>query len=206
MADDTIEIEYQLTADDLVKFTLDFWSSQKSVAYNSETTKFKRMGRFCIEALFVLSVGVLLIKVFKIDNNYAVFENDVSFLIFIGLIFCMLFSFLPYEKWIQSCSKKKMMKKIETGKNENLLSSTKLYISAEGIKTYQKYATSDIKWKAVEKITIQNKDFCIFVSSVHALFVPSRFFGSEEKKQRIFEQCQKWFLDAQESQEEKADA
>tara|TARA_R110001592_G_scaffold16881_10_gene71638 strand:- start:4457 stop:5077 length:621 start_codon:yes stop_codon:yes gene_type:complete len=206
MADDTIEIEYQLTADDVIKFSLNFWSPKKSQTDVVEVSKLKKVGKIILWGVACTIYSFAITGGLREDGFNNVFDSVWDYIIFILLFCSMMLIFLPTDSWVKKITKRKMMKKIHSEKNGNLFSPVKMQINSSEISVYQKYANLTFKWQGLEKIELEYGDLCIYVSSLNAMAIPSRFFESEDEKQRIFEQCKTWFLDAQEPQKETVNA
>ncbi len=194
MADDTIEIEYQLTVDDYAKFSAD--RQLASDGYKkSKKTFFKVYVVFC--------AFIVITNFFSAYNEYSQSQNitDVYSSIFtVVLSFCLL-SYLLYfftnrkkrHQALAAC----MMELLKEGLNKVWFSESSLVLSQSSVLYSCEYAKSEHIWDGIEKIEILDGDFCIFVSSISAFVIPSRFFESEEEKQRIYEQCVAWHKAAQ---------
>lgn len=213
MADDTIEIEYQLTVDDHADFSV--ISLLDRPAKNLGLKLLFIVFGFTLLICLILFAGTFVTMIYIADGQVL---KVIEFLIrdfelpnirweyLLITAFCFLFCMFPSEerRRLDIISHTKGI--YREGKNALLTVPCKISISSNNIKSFCDYSQSEIKWIGVEKVENNEKGLCLFTTVVSGIFIPSRFFQSDKEKQRIFEQCQKWFLDVQESQEEKADA
>jgi hypothetical protein len=203
---EVIEIEYQLTVDDYAKFSADvhFTKMQRRIGMLS----FLRTSIFIVLFLLAVIFIVFFVRVFKGELELSGFLNFFIISLFNSVLPFMIFwlfvvfSFFFGTKFGYRKIKAVSKRKLGVGENRSFLAASKLMLAKGGVTQSSEYAKFEFKWAGIEKVEILNNDFCLFVSACSAIIVPSRFFKSEEEKQRIYVQCLKWWQAAQEKSPE----
>ncbi len=192
--EEVIEIEYQLTVDDYAKFSADL--QVFTVEHKKSNAVFIRIYVFTL--LFCLIVDAI--------NAYAEYLEGVDFdifkYVFTSLFVFILFTYLLYffvskkkKHYMYSSALKSMM---EEGDNKALLSPHKITLSERAIFQKSDFVQSEYRWGGIEKVQMLDGSLCLFISAISALYIPSRYFKSEEEKQRVYAQCVAWFEAARE--------
>ena len=191
MADETIVIEYQLSLDDIAKLSIAIWSDRSNKKFQSITTKL-------IQASVVVLVVILLQIAVNMKGDHTLIEA-ISKLPYIFNLFFAISIFivllLPTERFNRACVRKSIYSKI----NKNRSAETevkKIIIQKNKINLFGKYISSEIDSRKITSVEIFDGDFFIFWSEVSAVYIPSRFFKSEEHKNQVFQKCQQWFSEA----------
>ena len=206
MSGEVIEIEYQLTVDDYAKFSAD--------------TAMRHFGRPKFSQSFIktcLAFFILLSCLFFttltltfLFSNYFFFKEWLSSLLelysnyfFIMVIpltfaFVVLISMFPDQKSRHRCLYNNAKYQINLGKKRMTFAPRKVELSSKCIAETSEFYEVCYKWAGMDSVSLQAGDLCFFTSSMSALIIPSRFFKSEEEKQRVYEQCLTWWQAAQE--------
>ena len=206
MSGEAIEIEYQLTVDDYAKF-------QADVSMTAEQRKAGAAGVVRIYKIFVCVFFVIIFLRFFIDVSKAeikvsdfwsyTFESLASaalpFLIF---TFFVLYLRFIGKKALHSRFKAITKRLLSVGENKAILAPVILMLCQNYVIHSSNFFKCEYYWSGIEKVQILNGDLYLFLSTYSALIVPTRFFKSEEEKQRIYVQCLKWWQAAQEKSPE----
>ncbi len=203
MSGEVIEIEYQLTVDDYAKFSADlhFTKAQRKVGMLS----FLKTSTFIILFLLAVIFIIFFVRVFRGELELSGFLNFFIISLFNGvlpfIIFALFvnFSFFFGTKFGYGKIKAVSKRMISVGENRSFLAATKLKIEKGAVTQSSEYAKLEFNWAGIEKVEIINRDLCLYISAISAIIVPSRYFKSEEEKQRIYAQCLKWWEAAREN-------
>lgn len=200
MADDAVELEYQLTKDDYIKFWVDFGMIQYTPLAYSEI--FRVFAKVFLSTMLILGTIFLCFDLLREISDFFILQRIGLrfFIICATSIIIFLFLYVPNFVSHKSRYKKYLLnlftKKADDEKNV-ILSPLKLKISSKEIEIGEisSLKKSKYDWKIFKNIQLYNSDLCIIGKSVF-IFVPSRFFNSEVEKQNIYELVKKWFEDA----------
>lgn len=198
MSGEVIEIEYQLTVDDYAKFSAD--RSFHTLFNKASLPWFLQMvaigifvPHFLIALLYLIGGSKSLVELF-----YIAFVMPFNPLFLFILLSSFLIYFIFFKFLLRPVYKTSGRSMVKRGRNVYLLSARKLVIDEFGLHETTPYSDFRLLWTGIESVKIVNGDVVIGLSSVSASFVPSRFFKSEEEKQRIYTQCVAWWESAQE--------
>ena len=203
MADETIVIEYQLTLDDLADF-----SATVANSHQKKTPFLKRLlGQFKCMAFGILVVSLIIITISLFGNGFDVLESismvvgmytsAVFWLLIIpSLIIFLILSYFPRTKMLRKHYKNYLSMTFKNGNNKALLSPSTLILSPEFVRNENNYHHVKYRWEGIEKVEIINNSLSVFISSISAYYIPSRFFKSEEHKNEVFQKCQQWFSES----------
>lgn len=200
---EAIEINVQLTIDDYAKF-------QADVSMTDEQRKAGAAGAVRIYKIFVCAFFVILFSGFLIKVSKAeikisdfwsyTFESLASaslpFLIFTFLVLYLRFI---GKKTLHSRFKAISKRLLSVGENKAILAPVTLVFCQNYVIQSSKFFKCEYYWSGIEKVQILNGDLYLFLSTYNALIAPTRFFKSEEEKQRIYQQCVKWWEAAREN-------
>ena len=189
-ADETIVIEYQLSLDDIAKLSIAIWSDRTNKKFQSIATKL-------IQASILIIVFLALQIVFR-NENLTLIESLYKLLNIFNIFFTAFVFFiflLPNERFNRACVRKSIYSKI-TDNSSAEIETKKIIIQRNKINLLSKYISSEIDARKITSVEIFDGDFYIFWSEVSAIFIPSRFFKSEEHKNEVFQKCQQWFSEA----------
>lgn len=207
MADDTIEIEYELTKDEFVDFYKKAGMTEDDLQI-PYTAFFKKIAGGTVRAFMLVLIVVFISRMLRNNGElkgamldmYLVIQMQAVWLIMAALfVFYFLLAVVTYRSKYKARFLKKTEEIAESFIEERKSldeSSIKLRLSEDGFDLNDGIMTRTASWKKVEQVEIFKNYFHIEMSGIE-IFIPPRFFQSEEEKQRIFEQCQKWYLDAQ---------
>lgn len=212
MSGEAIEIEYQLTADDLAKFSADtampFFGKPKFKQIFPQILMAFLILIFC--SCFSIIILALLFgeaAFFKQAISFF-YDSSLHYFFILFVPFTFLFVVLVFMFPDQKAKHKRFYNyskfQISSGRNLMHLLPRWLKVSDGGLYERSEHYEATYSWRGVEKIAVQNGDLCIFVSAITAILIPSRFFKSEEEKQRVYAQCAAWFEAAREKPAEGA--
>ncbi|MCB1592119.1 MAG: hypothetical protein KDI90_06665 [Alphaproteobacteria bacterium] len=208
MSGETIEIEFEATMDDLITLCVanyyrkyDFWTTIVGIARSN-------LKQLLIGLSMAFPV-ILMISYFRHKNDIDVFQFAFSLITNSTLILCLIvfFAISFFVSFLKvgcrSCvgrtCKKNLHRLIEKGNKSDLFAVTKLVLTSNGVQLIMPDRRIDLLWPALASLEILDGIFRGAYSDGNtAFFVPSRFFKSEEEKQRIYEQCVHWWEAAQE--------
>ncbi|MBK9584766.1 MAG: YcxB family protein [Alphaproteobacteria bacterium] len=201
MSGGVIEIEVQLTVDDYTDFST-------SVNYD-----FKKRRNFFSALFFNFLLGlygaglaaVIMHGIFFLSGKTTfpqvlydilttVFSPGLFFILF---IITSLFYFFPRLTFFKACIRSTTKKRYASGRNLVPFALTTMRINESKVSSSSQYHYAEYLWNGIEKVDITEGNLHIFVSSLSAFVIPARFFKSEEEKQRVYEQCLKWWQVAQ---------
>ncbi|MCL4677647.1 MAG: YcxB family protein [Alphaproteobacteria bacterium] len=199
---EVIEIEYQLTVDDYAKFNADV--GMTDAQRRAGAAGLVRIYKIFICAVLVITFSSFFIRVSKAEIeisdfwHYA-FESFVKAAppFFIITFFVLYLRYIG-KKSLHSRFKAICRRMLNVGENKAILSPAKLAFTKGQIIHSSEFLKCEYYWSGIEKVEILNGDLYLFLSALSALIVPARFFKSEEEKQRVYEQCVKWWKSAQE--------
>lgn len=194
MSGEVIEIEYQLTVEDYAKFSAD-WQMLSAEDKKTNSVFYKIYFVSLSFCLIVNSFTAYTEYVEGVDFN--IYAHIFSFLVVFLLFTYLLHFFVSRKKryYLYASCLKSMMAE---GNNKAWLSPHKLILSDSAIFQKSDYVQSEYKWNGIEKVQLLDGCLCLFISAISAIYIPSRYFKSEEEKQRIYEQCLMWWSAAQE--------
>lgn len=201
MVDEPIEIDFQLAAEDQAKSLAD-----TSASFIVKPSKLKLALPIIVLTLFGLCIFWVLMYALAFAMGTRDFQgvtSDLSrfttfeFFASYGIIILCFVAILEniYEN-AHKDSKNFVLRMIVSGKNKAMFSPAQAVLSKDDVRVHSDFINCTFKWTGIEKVEIQDGDFCIFYSSISALCIPLRFFASEQEKQAIYQKCQIWFLDA----------
>ena len=206
MADDTIEIEYQLTVDDYAKFSADFLMTPERRSEHMRSFLKVILFYIClIETICLLGFwseftneNVSLNQIFVYHWDYWFSAKPLIPLIAIVVVYWLCYSKRRVRRRYMTC----MQREYGRGQNISLLALSTITLSEEGFKVVSPYHHSFFSWKGAEGVGLYGGDLGLVISAVSYLCIPSRFFETEEETQRIYEQCVAWHKAAQDTDED----
>lgn len=186
MADDAIEVEFQLNLDDMVAFNL---------AINKE-------GNACLKTRsFWVGLGSFLFIIFfafaiaAYDKGLSP-ELGLAVGIIIGLLagIAICFFILPVLTMFNT----RQAAAIGYGdRNLSLFSPCKFRISPLRVRSTSHVSDNKTSWQAVEKIKKVDTHLFIFIGPYMAMIIPKRAFADEAAFERFYEKCVEYWHAAQ---------
>jgi hypothetical protein len=85
---------------------------------------------------------------------------------------------------------------LRQGRNENLFSLHRVWVSPRGIRRISRYADTTYQWPVVEKIAVGPHAAYIYDSAASAIVVPRSAFGSEGEFQHFVETAEHFWKEA----------
>ncbi len=180
MAEETVEIEYQLTRDTLLA------SYQECEAIVYDKCGWKDYF-FCYVAPFLFvcfSVFADDLFVYLIGSYDLVIINIIIFFISISFVMSWIFKPTKYESFVDRVQSKK----------ENLFTlQNRLNISSEIIDFRNDEISTKIKWSCVEKLLKRKNNFFIVYGGCQVLPIGSDIFDTEQELNEFCSLCQKYY-------------
>lgn len=166
MADDAIEVEFELTVDDLVAFN----------AYAC-----KRLSKKCRACTFITYTSVFVFSFFSVVYFNQYVPVILSFFLgslFIGL-FYIFYSKNSYKRFYQSSDYQ----------NAYIFDQKKCVVSIHGLKEEAERFHSIMKWTMFLSVEHVNGYIYLFVAPHYAFIIPKRAFADEAAFERFYEKC-----------------
>lgn len=181
MAGDAIEVEYQLTVDDLVAFN-------RTVAIDNKSDS--------VGFSFVQFRGPIIVALLLIALCFVVPPKGVIAVWFIsGFLTCSLFilmvAFVLRARSFNFCFKRMLV-------SENI-SKRNLAIDSDHIKESTKYSHYTVHWSGIEKVQKVQDQIFLYITNVSALIIPKRAFADEVAFERFYEKCHAYYEAAREN-------
>lgn len=209
MADDTIEIEYELTKDDFFKF---YEKQGQDITEESVEIPYGKILKNSCRFIAKTFAYVLAVVFFSrmLEKNGDFFESiyGIYLLLQVWWVWIFLLGILTlvflqialryqkrYKERISILAKEKA-EEVYEGYKQIGEPKVKVKLCEDNFTLDDGKMIRVANWNNMETINFVDGFFHMSFPQLQ-VYIPSRFFKSEEEKQRIFEQCQKWFLDAQ---------
>lgn len=160
-----MEISFEVTKDDYIKFNL------YHVENSPSQKKSFNILRYGIPALFSLPIYFIGTNLFKQPNIYW---------IIISILFVAIW-IITYPKQYKSLIKKETEKLINEGDNSEIFGEKKMIIDEDTITIYHKSSSEVISKNAIKEIKIYNDIIVIYISSITAHIVPTRYLDNNLK-------------------------
>lgn len=159
-----MQIEYQITLEDLVDFNLYHYKNSPA------------MRRSILSMKMAFAVTIILIAPLILY-----FLDEISFLISVPVLAVLAFisAFIwPLPRVIERSIEKQAVKLYAEGKKDATGKHT-MTLTPDGIIETGEHGEQRIKWGGVEKITVNEKYIFIYISSIQAFIVPRTSFDDE---------------------------
>jgi len=183
MAEETITINFQLNEKDYKKF-----STHVFLRYRN------RLSFFEIFLMFVVYIllGVFVAYIFQSTIN----QNVLTFLSY-DVLRILILTVLLFSPGVGTCLAFDFFYKQNSArvlKNDKMpLAQTIISFSPDNISLSSQYVKAEYPWEGFEKIEIQNGDLCLFTSTLTAIYIPKRFFKTEQEMEFLYEKLIVWF-------------
>ncbi|MEH7253690.1 YcxB family protein [Neobacillus niacini] len=165
-----MEIKYNLTEEDYVKFNL------FHIKNSDSASKSLNMQRYSIPFIYLI-VAYLFSNLADIPFLYAF----IPFL-FVGILWVVF-----YPKYFQNRIISQTKKMIREGKNEGLLGEHTMLLTEEGIVDTNPTGETKVKWSGIIKMKEDQANLYLYNSSVSAYILPKREFKDLEEVRSYFE-------------------
>lgn len=209
MAEDTVEIEYQLTIDDIAK---------GSAEITLECLKKETFPKFLVRNIksflnfmFVVLIAVFFSELLTADGNNASAINAVGLILYsakawfialCGFIGHALYDYCFTKKSSYKCCFAYKKNVLGAGKNKSVLALQQIFLNSTGLIRKSEFIESKVKWSAIERLKILNGDIHIFYTQESSDILPERFFKNENHRDEVFEKMVKWHSEALEKDNE----
>lgn len=206
---EVIDIEFEVTMEDVVGMCTALYYKK----YDLKTTLTKITISNLKQMVIGLAVGfpvifiLLFIKfnyeyqsvlqiIFLVLNSYFLYSVMA---IFFMISLAVSFAQVGCRSCVARTCKKNLLKLMKKGHQAFLFCKCNLSISADGLKYLTPYQKTELFWSSIASVRVLEGFFrCENLDGSSAVFIPSRFFKSEEEKQRVYAQCLTWWKSAQE--------
>lgn len=184
MADDAIEIEYQLNVDDLVKLS---HKSNKSSKYGY----IFHVLMIIFMLLFMIVFQVISERIFEWLGYTQELSEQISSVLLLLIVLCGIVSLTKYFS----------KKRYSESENTSIFSPTVMRLDCNGLHSNNAHISFDVRWSGVEKIVNNNRNIYIYYCSMGAFIIPDRAFKSDEIFDKFYQKCLGYYQAAQEKDE-----
>ncbi|MCL4677649.1 MAG: YcxB family protein [Alphaproteobacteria bacterium] len=180
MADDAIEVEFELTVDDLVAFNRTVANDNKSLPIGLSFAQFRGP---------IIVAFLLIAMCFVAPPRGVIFVQFLSGFLTCGLfIACMVF--VLRGRSLRLCFKKMLV-------SENY-SKRKVIINSAFAKEITRYSEYQIHWQGIERVQKAADFVFLYVTGMNAFIIPKRAFADEAAFERFYQACLEYWNAAKE--------
>lgn len=165
-----MNIEYELTLDDILDFNMYHF-------YNSKKIKKTRNKQRYLGGTIFLILPLIMKQVTSIPIT----EIYPSFII------CSLLWIIFYPIYFKNSIKKNVHKMLAKGSNEGIIGEHTFSITDEGIVDKNEFKESKISTKGIKKICQTEKNILIYIGKLNAFIIPFRAFDNENNKEKFLD-------------------
>lgn len=168
-----MEVEYQVTIDDVIRFNL------YHVAHSPFGRRQKWLTRYPV-AISLPIFGLL---------DY-VFTGKVAPLVTFCLIALVWYAVTP--AWWEWDVGRRTRKVLGEGMNRGLLGPSTLTIGSEGLRVVGDTGETSLKWSAVERVACSGTHTYIYLGATSALMIPHCAFANESTRDRFIDEANRY--------------
>lgn len=165
-----IKVEYDLTKEDYIAFNMHHID-------HSPTIKRSLFIQRYIVALVFLAFPFIFSNMIGVPLLLPLIVYGVIFIVWI----------LYYPKYFTATTKKRILKMIDEGSNDNLFGPRTMTLSESGVEEVSDHGESRSSWRSIEKIDETADHIYIYISSINAYLVPIRAFEDKSQKDTFVE-------------------
>lgn len=161
-----IEVKFEITEDDYIKFNLyhiENSPSQKRT-YN--------LLRYVIGLLFAIPIYAI---------GTGLFKQPSSYWIVIAILFALVW-IIEYPKRYKKSIRKQTKKMLQEGDNSSIFGKKTMLIDENNIKVFGEFTSETISKKSIKTIKIYDDMILIYLSGFTAQIIPTRYLDDESKK------------------------
>ncbi len=173
MGDLIMEIEYELTIDDLLNYEM----------YQHDHFKYTRRLRLIFQFLLPIILFVVLVYII-LAKNHQIFI-DIGLAVIFGVVSVIWFILFPSK--FREQLKKVGRKLIEEGRNKTKLCNRRMVFTPEGISSASEFWESKTYWKAIDRFVSTDDYVYIFISTTGAIIIPKRVFHDESQYEEFLQ-------------------
>lgn len=166
-----MEINFEVTKDDYIKFNLYHLKNSPSQKKNFYLL------RYAVPVLFALPVYFIGTNLFKQPSIYW---------IIIAILFAVIWM-ITYPKQYKALVKKEIEKILNEGDNSEILGKKVMIIDEKCITVYNKSSSEKISKDAIKDVKIYDDMVLIYISGISAHIIPTRYLDKELKNNFIKE-------------------
>jgi len=162
-----MEIEFERTEEDYVKFNLHHISNSPSIKRQILWTQ-------------------IILAVFPFASIYIATDYFSFFDFLIALIIAGVFSF-SYPFFYRSYMKWQTRKFLKEGNNKSLLGRNTIELTPEGILGKSLAGESKINWPSVDKVRQNDETIFIYIGAVNAIVIPKHIYSSSAEQKEFID-------------------
>lgn len=166
-----IEIKFEITEDDYIKFNLyhiENSPSQKRT-YN--------LLRYVVPLLFSIPIYAIGTSLFKQPSIYWIIIDMLFVLVWI----------ITYPNQYKKLIRKQTKKILQEGDNSSFFGKKTMVVDDNNIKIFSEFTSETISKKSIKTIRVYDDMILIYISGFTAQIVPTRYLNDESKKYIIKE-------------------
>lgn len=182
-SESVLRVDYELTLDDLVEFN--FYHFNHSAAYRRR-----------LWLMRILALTVALVVTLGLFAGVRDWTGALAFLLVPGIfVIFLVYATLPSRRKASLRSTLEGM--FREGRNANLFSLHRVWISPTGIRRISRYTDTTYQWPVVEKIVATEQGVYIYDSAASAILVPRSAFADQGDFDRFVETARQFWQAAE---------
>jgi hypothetical protein len=175
--EDAMEIEFEITLDDLVAFNV----------YHNRHSKPGKRNRLILSGFLTLAALASMSSILLPDPDSPIVWNASSItLSLLPILFMAALFGLALSPGVRRWQTKRALKRLlSEGKSKRLVGARRLTLTSTGVTHRTAVTEAETKWSAVEKLVETDQHLFIYTSPVEAFIVPRRAFVDEAQYQEF---------------------
>lgn len=161
-----IEIKFEITEDDYIKFNL------YHIENSPSQKKTYNLLRCIIPLLFSIPIYAIGTSLFKQPSSYWIVIAALFTLVWI----------ITYPKQYKKLIKKQTKKILQEGDNSSIFGKKTMLIDDNNIKVFSEFTSETISKKSIKTIRVYDDMILIYLSGITAQIIPTRYLDGESKK------------------------
>lgn len=163
-----MNVSYELTADDLVAFTM---------YHNATSTAARRQRSGCLIPILLVMLALPVLILATSDKPIGETAKAIWPLLAVPTLFAVLI--FPFLRWQTARLTQKLLRE---GNNTGFYGPCTLSLDDDGIRESKDTGDTMRKWSAVKKFAGTRDHLFIYTSGVEAFVIPTRAFGTSEER------------------------
>jgi hypothetical protein len=164
------KVEYELTKEDYIAFNM------HHIDHSPTIKRSLFMQRYVVALVFLVFPFIF--------SNMSGAPLLLSLMVY-GAIFVAWIIYYP--RYFMATTKKRILKMIDEGSNENLFGPRSMTLTEEGVEEVNSHGESKSSWRSIEKVDETVDHIYIYTSSINAYLVPIRAFEGRTQKDEFVE-------------------
>ncbi|WP_035051071.1 YcxB family protein [Carnobacterium pleistocenium] len=170
-----MEIEFELLEKDYINFNIDHTKKSPSLKRSINVQRL-------VGPIVFLIAPFIVIRFSAIPIWYWMAVFSIASLIW----------FVFYPRYFDWEMRKRIVKMLQEGNNENLLKKIKIVVTDKGISESSVTGELNSKWNEVNRVDETNEYIYIYNSSISAYIIPKRIFENENTLKIFLEEISKY--------------